>query len=231
VKVARGQRRAIAWADSDAREHELRAALFGIEASVEGLSRHRDCLTDLQFDELTLGLVDEVRRLRGLLEGRPSPSCYFDLGEAIGPVIACARASGLDVRSSVPRGIEVEGRRDSTAQVVLALFDNARHHAAPSPVEVWASVTGRAVTLHVEDRGRGVAGVPLDRLFERGARSDDSTGSGLGLFTARRLMNEQGGSIAVRSRPGSGAAFALRFRRASARASLSGSTVPSVTPL
>ena len=218
VKVARGQRRAIDWADSDAREHDLRAALFGIEASAEGLSRHREYLTELQFDELAHGLVEEVRRLRGLLEGRTSSSCSFDLGEAIGPVIACARASGLDVCSSVPRGIDVEGRRDSTAQVVLALLDNARHHAAPSPVEVWASVTGGTVTLHVEDRGRGVSGVPLERLFERGVRGDDSTGSGLGLFMARRLMVEQGGSIAVRSRPGSGAAFVLRFRRASAGA-------------
>jgi signal transduction histidine kinase len=42
-------------------------------------------------------------------------------------------------------------------------------------------------------------------------RGDDSTGSGLGLCVARRLMAEQGGTIEVHSRPGGGASFVLSF--------------------
>jgi signal transduction histidine kinase len=220
VNVAQAPRRPISRTHSEEREHELRAALFGIEASADVLSRHRELLTDRQFDELTHGMVEEVRRLRELLAGRTGAPTSFNLGEAIGPVIACARASGLQVSSSVPRGIEVEGRRDSTAQVVLALLDNARHHAAPSPVEVRATVLCGAVALYVEDRGRGLSGLLPERLFDRGVRSADSTGSGLGLFIARHLMAEQGGSIAGRSRVGGGASFVLRFRRAPSNESL-----------
>jgi signal transduction histidine kinase len=220
VNVAHAPSRPISRTHSEEREHELRAALFGIEASADALSRHRDYLTERQFDELTHGMVEEVRRLRELLEGRTGAPTSFNLGEAIGPVIACARASGLQVSSSVPRGIEVEGRRDSTAQVVLALLDNARHHAAPSPVEVRATVLCGAVALYVEDRGRGLSGLLPERLFDRGVRSADSTGSGLGLFIARHLMAEQGGSIAGRSRVGGGASFVLRFRRAPSNESL-----------
>ncbi len=220
VNVAQAPRRPISRTHSEEREHELRASLFGIEASADVLSRHRNYLTDRQFDELTRGMVEEVRRLRELLAGRTEAPTNFDLGEAIGPVIACARASGLEVSSSVPRGIDVEGRRDSTAQIVLALLDNARHHAAPSPVEVRATVLCGAVALYIEDRGRGVSGPSPERLFDRGVRGADSTGSGLGLFIARRLMAEQGGSIAVRSRVGGGASFVLRFRRAPSNESL-----------
>src|SRR3954470_24888777 len=118
----------------DERDHELRGALFGIGASADLLRDHREQLSDQQVDELAQGLAAEVRRLRALLDGRLGVPGTIDLAEAIGPVIACARASGLDVRSSVPRGIDVEGIRDTTAQVVLALLDNAGKYAPSSPV-------------------------------------------------------------------------------------------------
>ena len=120
-------------------DHELRGALFGIGASADLLSNYREQLTDQQLDELARGLAAEVRRVRTLLDGRVGAPSTFDLGEAIGPVIACARASGLDVRCSVPRGIDVHGIRDTTAQVVLGLLDNAGKHAPSSPVEVRAT--------------------------------------------------------------------------------------------
>lgn len=212
----------VAWADRDLtsvfddheeRNHEVRAALFGIEASAQALRRHRDRLTPLQVDELAEGLVEEVRRLGAILEGRSDDPRTFDLADAITPVIASACASGLDVRSSVRQGIKIDGRRHSTAQVVLALLNNARQHAAPSPVEVRASVLGGSVVLYVEDRGTTITGRYRKRMFERGVRGADSSGSGLGLSIARRLMAQQGGSIAFRVRPGGGASFVVRFRR------------------
>jgi signal transduction histidine kinase len=155
----------------------------------------------------------EVRRLRGVLTGCRSSRDRFDLAEAIEPVLACARSCGLDVRSTVPRGIDVEGCRASTGQVVLALLDNARHHTASSPVEVRVTVVGDVAALYVEDRGLDLPGLSPARLFDRGVRGDDSNGSGLGLCIAKRLMSEQGGSIAARPRLGGGTSFVVRLRR------------------
>src|SRR5829696_7135160 len=118
------------------RDHEMRAALFAIEVAAAGLSRHRDRMTSRQVDELMDGLVAETRRVRALLHGGDARSTTFDLGDALAAVLACARATGLDVRSSVPSGIHVEGRPDSTAQIVVALLDNVRQHAASSSVEL-----------------------------------------------------------------------------------------------
>jgi signal transduction histidine kinase len=218
VNVVRAERNSRAWevtAPAEEREHELRAALFGIESAAEVLSRHRQHMTDHQLDDLTRGVLAEVRRLRGLLAGHIGDRERFDLADAIDPVIACARSCGLDVRSTVPRGIDVEGCRASAAQVLLTLLDNARCHAAPSPVDVRATPLGDIAALYVEDRGKGLAGRSPERLFDRGVRGPDSEGSGLGLFIARRLMTEQGGSIGVRPRVGGGASFVVRFRRAS----------------
>ena len=85
------------------RDHDLRAALFGIEASAEGLSRHRERLTPLQFDQLAAAIAAEVRRLRSLVDGHGTAPGTFDLVDAIDPVVASGRACGLDVRLSVPQ--------------------------------------------------------------------------------------------------------------------------------
>ena len=102
---------------------------------------------------------------------------------------------GLDVRVAVPCGIEIEGRRDDAAQVVFTVLDNARKHAAMSAVELRVAVSGAATTLYIEDDGIGITSALGERLFERGVRGDGSAGRGLGLFIARRLMVDQGGSL------------------------------------
>src|SRR5688500_15349255 len=134
----------IAWADHDVRSrgdrdeehrHELRAALFGIEATAEGLCHHRAKLTAVEVDQLARALLEEVRRVRALLDGRADEPATIDLADTIAPVLNLARASGPRIRSAVRPGIVVQGRRDSTAQVLVALLDNARKHAAGSAVE------------------------------------------------------------------------------------------------
>jgi signal transduction histidine kinase len=218
VKLAGAERNLSPWgslADPEERQHELRAALFGIESAAEVMSRYREQMTEHQYVDLSRSVLAEARRVRGLLTGHTRGRDGFDLAEAIEPVITCARSSGLEVRSSVPRGIDVEGCAASTAQVVLTLLDNARQHAAPSPVDIRATLFGDIAALYVEDRGTRLSGSSLERLFERGVHGHHSNGSGLGLFIARRLMSEQGGSIALRRRDGGGASFELRFRRAS----------------
>lgn len=202
-------------ARSEDRDDVLRAALLGIETSAHGLRRARHRLTTREFEAHADGLVAEVRRVRAMLDGRNEASGTFDLADAVGPAIASVRASGLDVRSSVSRGIDVTGRLDSAAKVLLAVLDNARTHAGRLPVDVRVAELPGAVELYVEDRGPGISGRNRYRLFQRDARGEHDTGSGL--FVARHLMAEQRGSIAYRPRPGGGSSFVLRFRRPSSR--------------
>ena len=49
------------------RDHELRAALFGIESTALGLNQSHDRLTTAQLFELTTAMAAEARRLRALL--------------------------------------------------------------------------------------------------------------------------------------------------------------------
>ena len=153
-----------------------------------------------------------MRRLLTLLDGRTGEPASFDLHERSRRCSPVPRAEGLDVRSTVPRGIEVAGSADSTAQVLLALLTNAQRHAPGSPVEVRASTAVDGVAVYVEDRGPGVPESLHERVFERHMQAVGSDGSGLGLFIARRLMQDQGGTIAVEPRTGGGSSFVLRLQ-------------------
>jgi signal transduction histidine kinase len=197
------------------RDHEVRAALFGIGASASGLIHHRDQLSSAQVDELLGALVAEVRRVRLLFEGSAVMPSTFDLGDAIRPVVACARASDLDVTLFLPPGVEVEGRRESAAQVLVALLDNVHRHAGSSPVEIRVAVLDDVVDVFVEDLGPGIPAPLRGHVFERGMTGTESSGSGLGLHVAHQLMTDQGGSISVGPRRGGGTSFVLRFRRPS----------------
>jgi len=195
------------------RDHELRAALFGIEATAQGLRQHRGHMASGQVDELTAVLLAEIRRVRILFDGPAVTPCTFDLGDAIRPVVACARASGLDVTFFLPPGVEVEGCGESAAQVLVALLDNIRRHAASSTVELRVAIRDDVVDVYVEDRGPGIPAPLRCHVFERGVTGDEGFGTGLGLHIAHKLMTEHGGSISVRPRRGGGTTFVLRFRR------------------
>lgn len=191
------------------RDHELRAALFGIEAVAGALHAHRDRLPSADIDQLALAIESEARRLQLMLEPRANQRTIFDLADAILPAIIMTSALGLVVRNTVPTGTWVQGCREDTAQVVLALLDNARVHAGPSEVDVRVAMRGGMTTLHIEDRGQGIT--RGQAMFKRGRPGEQSSGSGLGLFIARRLMVDQAGSLTMTPRPGGGASFALRL--------------------
>jgi two-component system sensor histidine kinase SenX3 len=80
-----------------------------------------------------------------------------------------------------------------------------------------ALVPRRAVVeITVADNGPGIAPRDLPHIFEPFYRGEDAIakqihGSGLGLSLVRRIMEELGGSVSVRSESGHGSAFTLHL--------------------
>ncbi|HEX8756606.1 MAG TPA: ATP-binding protein [Steroidobacteraceae bacterium] len=117
--------------------------------------------------------------------------------------------------------VEIEVRFDPSQlrQIVWNLCENAMRYAYPDRQALGAGETiemrcGRLASngrpfLEVADRGPGVAGEHVDRIFEpffTGGR-----GTGLGLFLARELAQANGATLLYEPRHGGGSLFRLVF--------------------
>ncbi|MGH9068194.1 MAG: sensor histidine kinase, partial [Acidimicrobiales bacterium] len=196
-------------AREEERTHDARSALLAVQTAVTALTRYRERLDDQARTSLEVAVDAEMVRLVGLM-GRTSPG---DAGavrctdfEVVGPVasvVTAALAFGDRVKLRVPdTGCSAFGRPDDVARVVETLLDNARRYASTSPVSVSVVQREGAVAVVVEDRGPGVRADERELVFTRGGRGSASAGvpgSGLGLFSARRLMEDQGGSLVLRA--------------------------------
>lgn len=78
-----------------------------------------------------------------------------------------------------------------------------------------AGSAGTWAVLAVQDQGLGIPVEDLSRVFERFQRAGNVVGqipgSGIGLATTRRIIEQHGGTIAVQSREGKGSTFTVRL--------------------
>jgi signal transduction histidine kinase/ligand-binding sensor domain-containing protein len=118
-----------------------------------------------------------------------------------------------------PERIELDSYPGALFQILTNLINNAQMHAfsedKPGHMWVGAQSSGEALLLRFSDDGRGmpeeVAAHAFDPFFttKRG-----SGGSGLGLHVVHNLVTQLlGGEIELRSKPGQGTEFLMRFAR------------------
>ena len=107
-------------------------------------------------------------------------------------------------------------------RVIDNLVRNAGRHT-PAGTNVWLRVmpTDGGARVVVEDDGPGVAPSDRDRVFEpfqqgRGATTQASPGTGIGLSLVRRFVEAHGGRVRLEERPGGGARFTLDLPRTTA---------------
>jgi PAS domain S-box-containing protein len=125
------------------------------------------------------------------------------------------------VVSEPDRALSVMADERRVWQVVANLISNAlKFSPAGSPVEVTIDAADAEVVLSVHDQGPGIPPEDQDKLFRRFSQLSGPSrdlgrgGTGLGLFIAKSLVEEQGGRIGVRSAPGEGSTFWFSLPRA-----------------
>jgi PAS domain S-box-containing protein len=110
--------------------------------------------------------------------------------------------------------VEVEGNENEFKQVLLILLNNAMDAIAAKKIEGVITIRtqiGGETRITLEDNGGGIPAEVLPKIFDNYFTTKGESGTGLGLYMARNIIEEHmGGSIAVDNTK-DGARFSLSF--------------------
>jgi signal transduction histidine kinase len=95
------------------------------------------------------------------------------------------------------------------SRVLTNLLSNAVRHTKNGTITISARDDGDFVTVTVADTGEGVGADAWPHLFERYGSKGNDTGTGLGLYICKYIVEAHGGSIGAESEPGRGARFSF----------------------
>jgi chemotaxis family two-component system sensor kinase Cph1 len=104
---------------------------------------------------------------------------------------------------------EVYADPDKLEQVLTNLVENACKYASPQGMRIEGGIDGDWAGLAVTDRGEGIPEADLPKVFTKFFRRElgRPTGSGLGLWISRGLVEAHGGRLTATSVPGEGTTF------------------------
>jgi signal transduction histidine kinase len=196
------------------RLHEVRSVLAGLHAATGSLRKYEDSLDPGVRRRLQDAVAQELSRLNQLIDPTtPEVAEDLDLEAVLTSVLLSEREQGLVVMADLAN-LSVLGRSSEIATLVSDLLVNARVHAPGSSVQLTARADGGMVTLEVRNWGPELSAIEGERVFERAFRgsqpiADGVPGSGLGLYTARRLARRMDGDLQLRSPVGGGCCFVV----------------------
>jgi signal transduction histidine kinase len=158
-------------------------------------------------------MLDVSRMKSGTLSIRPGKVELVTLLERVVSDLSLAAAAAGCNLLLLPHP-PVDGWWDEfrIEQVVVNLLTNALRYGGGGDVEISVHGEGCNVRIDVSDHGKGIAPDFIDRIFEpyeRGAKSGEPKGLGLGLYISRQLATSHGGQLTASSLPGQGATFSL----------------------
>ena len=127
-------------------------------------------------------------------------------------------AGGFTVEKRVAENLpQIAVDRSALSSAIQNLIANSVKYSNGSKwIRVSATNGGGVVRISVEDRGIGIQGDELKRIFEPFYRAKDVvdsqiSGNGLGLNLVQKIVEAHGGSVRAESKPGKGSTFTIEL--------------------
>ncbi|MGE5462213.1 MAG: ATP-binding protein [Syntrophothermus sp.] len=207
--------------------HELRTPLGFIKGYSTSLLRE-DTTWDAETQHEFLMIIDEeADRLSVLIENvlesarlqsrtlqlRFQP---LRLDAVIRDVIARIRVRHreLNVQMELDNTPSIYGDGVRLAQVIENLFTNAIKYAPGAPIVVRLGQVNQDVLISFTDKGPGIDPESLPLIFDRFYRARNEktiTGTGLGLYICKQIIEAHRGKIWAESTPGQGTTFLIEL--------------------
>lgn len=222
--------------------HELRTPVAGVLGFLETSLDHWDGMDDAARRTAVTRAVSNARRLQAMTRDVLDTQ-NLEEGRLIGErerldlvsevKMAVEGAFELDDREvtlDLPREpVWIDGDPDRLRQVLANLIDNARKNSpAVEPITVVLATGDAEAEVRIVDRGPGIPEEALEQIFDKFVRGRGNTvsGTGLGLYISRQIINAHDGRLWAESEPGQGATFRFVLPTAGAGVPDSGAGPP-----
>jgi len=203
--------------------HELRSPLTSVKGYTSLLLNRWDRLKEDQkkmmleqvhhdadrVTRLITELLDISRLETGRLVLRRQRVDLSELAHTVVTKLTIAYPD-LDCTVTFPPGFPlVLADPDKLEQVLTNLVENAAKYASTQGMRIDGSVGEGTVEVAVTDRGEGIPVADLPKVFRKFFRRDlgKPTGTGLGLWISRGLVEAHGGRLLAASTIGEGSTF------------------------
>lgn len=203
--------------------HEIRNPLNFISLSIDHIRekyRPEGDEKEKEFVELVSSIKHEIHRLNKLVSdfldyGKPLTLNVLRipisgmLSDVVKIIKAKANSDRVDIRELIGYSPEIMIDPELMKTCILNVMTNA-FEAMPSggTLTIKTEKNGGDFVLSISDTGTGVTKENLPRVFEP-FFTTKSSGLGLGLATTKRIVEEHGGKIELRSAEGVGSEFII----------------------
>lgn len=111
---------------------------------------------------------------------------------------------------------EIKFSQKSLRSIIFNLLSNALKYKSPErapDIHLKSERVNGYVQISVKDNGLGIAEDKIDKLFKPYSRLEKKVeGTGIGLYLIKRIIENQGGQIIVKSNLGEGTEFIVKLR-------------------
>lgn len=202
--------------------HDVRNKAQIVEGYIEllkdtDLTEEQEELVDKARDSSAkeMEIIEKVRALR---EVEKEEGGKIDISpivrDAVEETEDEASKAGMDIELDCPEfKCKVRGK-SLLKELFTNLIGNSIKHSGGSKIRIICRELEDEIVFSIEDDGEGIPEDIEDRIFERGFKSGENAGSGLGLYLVNEIAESYGGRIEVEDSKLGGARFDVHLQKA-----------------
>lgn len=145
-------------------------------------------------------IIENVRKLQVLKKEIVRKE--IDLDEMIGRIVSEYKKDAEE--KGIKLGYEICGKKvvatDFLREAIANIVWNAILHSKADRIRIYVEDKNKHIKINIEDNGIGIPNELKEKIFDIGCKGKESKGSGLGLYLARKIVENMGGKLRVKDR-------------------------------